>query len=168
MLPSFLDYVHNTLPISSPPAQFIGEGAFATVTKVCLVGSHFEVMAVKSFRKEPIYDGEEMVKKMEEEMEEEMEEDRAPLDFLIELELLARLQHPNIITLYGAFSTDTHVQLLIPYVPRTLAKVLQSGDDDMPRNTISYLWQILHGAHYIHTVGYTLHRDLKTHEYFNN
>lgn len=79
--------------------------------------------------------------------------------FLQEYELIAGLEHPNIVRIYDLGVSDTHAHIAMEYLPggdlrqRIRARIREA-------DAISYVKQIASALGVIHSVG-ILHRDLK-------
>jgi serine/threonine protein kinase len=84
-----------------------------------------------------------------------------PLQSLAEAQLLSRLQHPNIVTLFDAFADHSHPCLVFEYVEgETLAECLQREKRFKPVAAVKMMVAILEGLFAAHSKG-VIHRDIK-------
>lgn len=79
--------------------------------------------------------------------------------FLQEYELIAELDHPNIVKIYDLGVSDDHAHLVMEYLSGgDLRQRIEQGGTE--RDAVSYLRQIAGALAEVHSVG-ILHRDLK-------
>ncbi|KAF8251424.1 Pkinase-domain-containing protein [Wilcoxina mikolae CBS 423.85] len=122
----------------------IGKGAFATVNKA-YERTTGDVVAVKMIAKRTfaaqIGKENQGVKK--------------------EVDILERLQHPNIVQYITCFEDNTHVYLVMEYIEHGDLNGYLNEHKTMPENlTKQVVTQVLHGLEYIHKMSIS-HRDLK-------
>jgi len=81
---------------------------------------------------------------------------------LTELELLSKLDHPNIVKYMGAIdNNDGHLHVVLEYMENgSLASVRKLFGDFSEPVCSSYIRQVLLGLDYLHVQG-VLHRDIK-------
>lgn len=78
-----------------------------------------------------------------------------------EARLLARVRHPNVVTIYGADCIDGRVGLWMEFVQgRTLEQVLQQDGPLAPRDLAIVCRDVCHALDAVHEAG-LLHRDIK-------
>lgn len=77
--------------------KFLGEGKFGQVHLVCHIKSN-TLYAMKQIKKETI-----IKNKMQDQL-------------LIEIKMQFYLDHPNILKLYGVFSDEEHIYLILEYM----------------------------------------------------
>jgi Tol biopolymer transport system component len=78
-----------------------------------------------------------------------------------EARLLARVRHPNVVTIYGADWIDGRVGLWMEFVQgRTLGQVLQQDGPLAPRDLAIVCRDVCHALDAVHEAG-LLHRDIK-------
>lgn len=78
-----------------------------------------------------------------------------------EARLLARVRHPNVVTIYGADWIDGRVGLWMEFVQgRTLEQVLQQDGPLAPRDLAIVCRDVCHALDAVHEAG-LLHRDIK-------
>ena len=76
--------------------------------------------------------------------------------------LLARIRHPNVVTIYGAERRGDHVGLWMEFVNgRTLEQLLRQGKDFTVAETVDIGNQLCHALTAVHDAG-LLHRDIKS------
>ncbi|KAL2601909.1 hypothetical protein AAZV13_10G195000 [Glycine max] len=81
--------------------------------------------------------------------------------FMQEIHLLSRLQHPNIVQYYGSETVDDKLYIYLEYVSGgSIHKLLQEYGQFGELVIRSYTQQILSGLAYLHAKN-TLHRDIK-------
>ncbi|WP_348945415.1 HDOD domain-containing protein [Chitinibacter sp. FCG-7] len=84
-----------------------------------------------------------------------------PLQALAEAQLVSRIQHPNIVTLYDAFADHAHPCLVFEYVAgETLADYLRREKKMSPVAAVQMMAAILEGLQAAHAKG-VIHRDMK-------
>lgn len=77
--------------------------------------------------------------------------------FLIELEAIKRMDHPNIIKSYTAFTDDFHIFTITEYALGVqLTKKFNSSEEVTSR----IIYQVLNALQHMHEKG-VVHRDLK-------
>lgn len=77
--------------------------------------------------------------------------------------LLARVRHPNVVTIYGAERIESRVGLWMEFVRgRTLEQALQQNGPFSPAETIRIGIELCRAVSAVHGAG-LLHRDIKTH-----
>ena len=82
--------------------------------------------------------------------------------FIGEGRLLAKVRHPNVVTIHGADQIDGHIGLWMELVRgRTLEERLRSDGTLTPEEVIRVGIQLLQAVVAVHTAG-LLHRDIKT------
>jgi eukaryotic-like serine/threonine-protein kinase len=76
-----------------------------------------------------------------------------------EIEVQARLHHPNIVALYNAIRDDQSIALIMEYIEgESLYRILQSGKLPL-RTAVDYASQVLKALAYAHARG-VIHRDV--------
>ncbi|QLI80304.1 HDOD domain-containing protein [Chitinibacter fontanus] len=84
-----------------------------------------------------------------------------PLQALVEAQLISRIQHPNIVTLYDAFADQSHPCLVFEYVAgETLADLLRQQKTLAPVAAVQMMVAVLDGLQAAHLKG-VIHRDMK-------
>ncbi|WP_373975793.1 HDOD domain-containing protein [Chitinibacter sp. SCUT-21] len=84
-----------------------------------------------------------------------------PLQALAEAQLVSRIQHPNIVTLYDAFADHAHPCLVFEFVAgETLADFLRREKQMAPVAAVQMMVAILEGLQAAHAKG-VIHRDMK-------
>ena len=79
--------------------------------------------------------------------------------FLLEYELIAELEHPNIVRIYDLGVSDDHAHIAMEYLPGgDLRRRIENGI--LERDAVEYTRQISSAIANLHSVG-ILHRDLK-------
>ena len=79
--------------------------------------------------------------------------------FLLEYELIAELEHPNIVRIYDLGVSDDHAHIAMEYLPGgDLRRQIENGV--LERDGVEYIRQISSAIADLHSVG-ILHRDLK-------
>ena len=79
--------------------------------------------------------------------------------FLLEYELIADLEHPNIVRIYDLGVSDDHAHIAMEYLPGgDLRRRIENGI--LERDAVEYTRQISSAITNLHSVG-ILHRDLK-------
>ena len=87
------------------------------------------------------------------------DEETALARFQAEIETVARLEHPNIVPVYGSGNFDSRPFFTMRYLPGgSLAQKISNYDT--PRKVVQLLLPIVHAVHHAHQRG-ILHRDLK-------
>ena len=77
--------------------------------------------------------------------------------------LLARVRHPNVVTIYGADLLQNHIGLWMELVTgHTLEQILEEGRAFSPAEAVSIGLQLCKAVGAVHTAG-LLHRDIKAH-----
>ena len=77
--------------------------------------------------------------------------------------LLARVRHPNVVTIYGAERIDDRVGLWMEFVKgRTLEEVIEQGHTFAPSEATEIGIQLCHAVAAVHGAG-LVHRDVKAH-----
>ena len=77
--------------------------------------------------------------------------------------LLARVRHPNVVTIYGAERIDDRVGLWMEFVNgRTLEQVIAQGHTFGPAEATEIGVQLCHAVAAVHAAG-LVHRDVKAH-----
>ncbi len=77
--------------------------------------------------------------------------------------LLARVRHPNVVSIYGAERIGEHVGLWMEFVDgRTLEQMLQQGHVFDQKEAVAIGIQLCHAVAAVHQAG-LLHRDIKAH-----
>ena len=77
--------------------------------------------------------------------------------------LLARVQHPNVVTIYGAEQIGTRIALWMELVRgRTLQQMLRQGKSFTPVEVVSIGTELCQAIQAVHAAG-LLHRDIKPH-----
>eukprot|EP01089_Gocevia_fonbrunei_P002654 TRINITY_DN12570_c0_g1_i2.p1 TRINITY_DN12570_c0_g1~~TRINITY_DN12570_c0_g1_i2.p1 ORF type:complete len:571 (+),score=72.45 TRINITY_DN12570_c0_g1_i2:74-1786(+) len=119
----------------------VGKGAFGVVYKAFEFETE-EYVAIKRMSKEDI--------------------DEAALSNLSrEIDLLKRLDHPNIVKYVALVESDNHVNLILEYIEAGSLLHLLKEFGDMPEAIISvYIKQVLNGLKYLHSEK-VIHRDIK-------
>ena len=89
--------------------------------------------------------------------------DSRATSILEEGRLLARVQHPNVVTIYGAEQIGTRIALWMELVRgRTLQQMLQQGKSFTPAEVVSIGTELCQAIQAVHAAG-LLHRDIKPH-----
>jgi len=84
----------------------------------------------------------------------------AVTQFVNEIEILCRLEHPNVVKLFGCTAPPT-VYIVMDYYPRNLQSLIQQmGKIPLPL-LISIAKGISLGLFYLHRIAKIIHRDLK-------
>ena len=91
-------------------------------------------------------------------------DEAAPATSIIEEgRLLARVRHPNVVTIYGAERIDNRIGLWMEFVKgRTLEQILEQGTVLNPSETVSIGRELCRAVSAVHGAG-LLHRDIKAH-----
>ena len=77
--------------------------------------------------------------------------------------LLARVRHPNVVTIYGAERIDNRIGLWMEFVKgRTLEQILEQGTVLNPSETVAIGLELCRAVSAVHGAG-LLHRDIKAH-----
>ncbi|KAM3142588.1 hypothetical protein pb186bvf_005247 [Paramecium bursaria] len=134
--------VQNT-EIKWAEGEQIGQGAFGRV----IIGMNRQtgqVMAVKQ-----VYKGN------------MREKDEKVISLQREIELLSKLQHPNIVRYYGSENTSDFLNIFLEFVSGGSVQSMLVKFGKFKENMIRiYLTQILNGLDYLHSKG-VIHRDIK-------
>jgi serine/threonine protein kinase len=78
-----------------------------------------------------------------------------------EVEIQSRLQHPNILEMYGYFHDRNHAYLLLEFAPNgEMYKVLQKKQHFSEKESASYAAQVISALRYCHD-RFVIHRDIK-------
>ena len=78
-----------------------------------------------------------------------------------EIALLSNAQHPNIVQYYGSSQSDTHLNILLEFVPGgSLRHILDNFGSLSEGAIMRYLRQILAGLNYLHSIN-IVHSDIK-------
>jgi serine/threonine protein kinase len=82
--------------------------------------------------------------------------------FFREAEVMDRLRHPNIVTLYDFIEEEGHYYIVMEYVAgKTLSEIIKEADSPLSNDEISAVFQqVLAGIGHAHSLG-IIHRDLK-------
>jgi TolB-like protein/Tfp pilus assembly protein PilF len=91
-------------------------------------------------------------------------EDAAPVTSIIEEgRLLARVRHPNVVTIYGAERIENRIGLWMELVKgRTLEQILEEGTPFTASETVAIGAELCRAVSAVHGAG-LLHRDIKAH-----
>ena len=91
-------------------------------------------------------------------------DEAAPATSIIEEgRLLARVRHPNVVTIYGAERIDNRIGLWMEFVKgRTLEQILEQGTVLSPSETVAIGLELCRAVSAVHGAG-LLHRDIKAH-----
>jgi serine/threonine-protein kinase len=90
-------------------------------------------------------------------------EDTHESSIIEEGRLLARVRHPNVVTIYGAERLDNRVGLWMELVKgRTLQQAVEQGKVFSPAETVDIGMQLCRAVAAVHEAG-LLHRDIKPH-----
>ncbi len=82
--------------------------------------------------------------------------------FYREAEVMDRLRHPNIVTLYDFMESEGHYYIVMEYVAgMTLSEIIKQAGGPLPHDEVKAIFQqVLSGIDYAHSLG-IVHRDLK-------
>jgi serine/threonine protein kinase/tetratricopeptide (TPR) repeat protein len=82
--------------------------------------------------------------------------------FFREAEVMDRLRHPNIVTLYDFMESEGHYYIVMEYVAgRTLSEIIKQAGGPLPLEQVKAIFQqVLSGIGHAHSLG-IVHRDLK-------
>lgn len=118
----------------------LGEGAYAEVFR----GKwHNQIVAVKKLKTETI-------------------SRQVLIDFNLEVSVLKKVHHKNIVAFYGVGNTPYNF-LLEEYCAQTLSNVIESGQKFTPDVAFKYTMDIAQGMLYLHSsIPCVIHRDLKS------
>jgi serine/threonine protein kinase len=80
----------------------------------------------------------------------------------MEIQLLKKLKHPNIVKYIDTIRTDTALNIVIEYVENgSLSNIAKKFGGSLPESLVAiYISQVLKGLHYLHSQG-VIHRDIK-------
>jgi serine/threonine-protein kinase len=93
----------------------------------------------------------------------DVDEAECPTSTIHEGRLLARVRHPNVVTIYGAERIENRIGLWMEFINgRTLEQILQRGGVLSESETISIGLEICRAVAAVHGAG-LLHRDIKAH-----
>jgi serine/threonine protein kinase len=67
---------------------------------------------------------------------------------LMEINILATCNHPNIIEFHKIELIDNKISLIFPFCPKSFIDVIQSSESILSK--MNYMLQIAHGIHYLH------------------
>ena len=134
--------------------QLLGEGGFGKVLKVCSLVNH-KIYAMKILKLE---DDERLSKEEKEKY------------FKSEIELLKKLNHPNIVKYYKSFREDDQLYIIMEYFDNgdlsDYVKVLKYDKDlDKKPEIWNIFYQSISGLNYLHASG-VVHRDIKPENIF--
>jgi eukaryotic-like serine/threonine-protein kinase len=80
-----------------------------------------------------------------------------------EASMMARVNHPNVVTIYGADKSDGHVGIWMEFIRgRTLEQILATSGPFSPRETALIGLELCRAVGAVHRAG-LVHRDLKAH-----
>jgi hypothetical protein len=86
-------------------------------------------------------------------------------DFMSEVDITARLKHPNVTRMYGVITTDPScLQVVMEYAPDgSLRELLdENPDEPLPSETqMHFIKQLCHGLSYLHEMN-VAHKDMKS------
>ena len=134
--------------------QLLGEGGFGKVLKVCSLVNH-KIYAMKILKLE---DDERLSKEEKEKY------------FKSEIELLKKLNHPNIVKYYKSFREEDQLYIIMEYFDNgdlsDYVKVLKYDKNlDKKPEIWNIFYQSISGLNYLHTSG-VVHRDIKPENIF--
>ena len=134
--------------------QLLGEGGFGKVLKVCSLVNH-KIYAMKILKLED----DERISKEEKEKY-----------FKSEIELLKKLNHPNIVKYYKSFREDDQLYIIMEYFDNgdlsDYVKVLKYDKNlDKKPEIWNIFYQSISGLNYLHASG-VVHRDIKPENIF--
>lgn len=79
-----------------------------------------------------------------------------------EVELLKKLDHPNVLKIFGQYITDTHLFIVLEYIENgSLCSILTKFGIFPEELVVIYIRQVLQGLVYLHQHS-IIHRDIKT------
>ena len=130
--------------------QLLGEGAFGKVLKVSsLINQKIYAMKILDLK------GKENDQKTKEDNEKY---------FLSEIELLKKLDHPNIVKYYKSFREDDKLYIIMEYFDNgdldDYIKVLKKEKKQKKEEIWNIFYQCISGLNYLHSSG-VVHRDIK-------
>ena len=134
--------------------QLLGEGGFGKVLKVCSLVNH-KIYAMK-------------ILKLEE--DERLSKEEKEKYFKSEIELLKKLNHPNIVKYYKSFREEDQLYIIMEYFDNgdlsDYVKVLKYDKNlDKKPEIWNIFYQSISGLNYLHTSG-VVHRDIKPENIF--
>ena len=134
--------------------QLLGEGGFGKVLKVCSLVNH-KIYAMK-------------ILKLEE--DERLSKEEKEKYFKSEIELLKKLNHPNIVKYYKSFREDDQLYIIMEYFDNgdlsDYVKVLKYDKNlDKKPEIWNIFYQSISGLNYLHASG-VVHRDIKPENIF--
>jgi eukaryotic-like serine/threonine-protein kinase len=89
--------------------------------------------------------------------------DRRATSIIEEGRLLARVRHPNVVTIYGAEQIESRIGLWMELVKgRTLQQILDEGQSFTPAEVVRIGIELSRAVEAVHAAG-LLHRDIKPH-----
>ena len=131
--------------------QLLGEGAFGKVLKVSSLLNH-KIYAMK-------------ILNLEENENDSMTKEDKEKYFISEIELLKKLNHPNIVKYYKSFREEDKLYIIMEYFDNgdldDYIKVLKTEKNKDKKEEIwNIFYQCLSGLNYLHSSG-VAHRDIK-------
>ena len=131
--------------------QLLGEGAFGKVLKVSSLLNH-KIYAMK-------------ILNLEENENDPMTKEDKEKYFISEIELLKKLNHPNIVKYYKSFKEDDKLYIIMEFFDNgdldDYIKVLKTEKNKDKKEEIwNIFYQCLSGLNYLHSSG-VVHRDIK-------
>ena len=131
--------------------QLLGEGAFGKVLKVSSLINH-KIYAMKLLD-------------LKENENENMDKEEKEKYFISEIELLKKLNHPNIVKYYKSFRENDMLYIIMEYFDNgdlgDYIKVLKNEENKNKKEEIwNIFYQCISGLNYLHSSG-VVHRDIK-------